>query len=179
MKTHLTKPALWLSPILLTLAACSQGAATTVPADEAVAGISAAADSAPEPVAAVSQLPRMVVHKTPWCGCCGGWVERMQEAGFQVETHDMEDLGPVKERLGVPYAKGSCHTAEIGGYVVEGHVPAEDIKRLLQEKPDAVGLVLPGMPIGSPGMESPDGRQQPFTVELVRRDGTTEPFSSH
>ena len=91
----------------------------------------------------------------------------------------MQDLGPVKERLGVPYAKGSCHTTEIGGYLVEGHVPAEDIKRLLREKPDAVGLVLAGMPMGSPGMEAPDGQREPFTVELVRRDGTTEPFSTH
>src|SRR3546814_10490817 len=86
--------------------------------------------------------------------------------------HDMDDLGPVKERLGVPYAKGSCHTAEIGGYVIEGHVPAADIKRLLEEKPDARGLVLPGMPLGSPGMEVPEGRQQPYKVELIHRDGT-------
>jgi len=91
----------------------------------------------------------------------------------------MDDLGLVKERLGVPYAKGSCHTAEIGGYVIEGHVPAADIKRLLEEKPNARGLVLPGMPLGSPGMEVPEGRQQPFTVELIHRDGTTEPFAQH
>ena len=179
MKTRLPKSVLWLAPILFSLAACSQETATTVPSGETVTGMSAAPDSAPEPVVAAAQFPLMVVHKTPWCGCCGDWVENMENAGFQVEIHDMEDLGPVKDRLGVPYAKGSCHTTEIGGYMVEGHVPAEDIKRLLQEKPDAVGLVLPGMPMGSPGMESPDARQQPFTVELVRRDGTTEPFSNH
>jgi len=85
----------------------------------------------------------------------------------------------VKQRLGVPYGKGSCHTAEIGGYFIEGHVPAEDIKRLLAEKPNAKGLVLPGMPMGSPGMESPDGTSEPYTVELVQRDGTTNPFSQH
>ena len=72
-----------------------------------------------------------------------------------------------------------CHTAEVGGYLIEGHIPAEDIERLLAEKPDARGLVLPGMPLGSPGMEVPDGRQQPYTVELARHDGTTEPFSQH
>ena len=121
----------------------------------------------------------MTVHKTPTCGCCGVWIDHVQKAGFTVDVHDMDDLGPVKERLGVPYAKGSCHTAEVGGYVIEGHVPAEDIKRLLEEKPDARGLVLPGMPLGSPGMEVPDGRQQPYTVELVRHDGTTEPFAQH
>src|SRR3546814_6711454 len=86
----------------------------------------------------------MTVHKTPTCGCCGAWIDHVQKAGFTVDVHDMDDLGPVKERLGVPYAKGSCHTAEIGGYVIEGHVPAADIKRLLEEKPDARGLVLPG-----------------------------------
>ena len=91
----------------------------------------------------------------------------------------MDGLGEVKERLGIPYGKGSCHTAEVGGYAIEGHVPASDIKRLLEEKPDALGLVLPGMLMGSPGMEMPDGRSQPFTVELVRRDGTTEPFANH
>ncbi|AOH37569.1 DUF411 domain-containing protein [Luteimonas sp. JM171] len=121
----------------------------------------------------------MVVHKTPSCGCCGSWVDHMREAGFTVEVHDMDDLGPVKERLRIPYGKGSCHTAELGGYAIEGHVPASDIKRLLEEKPDALGLVLPGMPMGSPGMEMPDGRSQPYTVELARRDGTTEPFASH
>lgn len=75
----------------------------------------------------------MTVHKTPTCGCCGVWIDHVQKAGFTVDVHDMDDLGLVKERLGVPYAKGSCHTAEIGGYVIEGHVPAADIKRLLEE----------------------------------------------
>ncbi|NLG60473.1 MAG: DUF411 domain-containing protein [Gammaproteobacteria bacterium] len=121
----------------------------------------------------------MVVHKTPTCGCCGLWVDHVREAGFPVEVHDMDDLGPVKQRLGIPYGKGSCHTAEVDGYAIEGHVPAEDIKRLLAERPDARGLVLPGMPMGSPGMEMPDGRTQPYTVELVRPDGSTEAFASH
>ena len=79
----------------------------------------------------------------------------------------------------MPYGKGSCHTAEVAGYFVEGHVPAADVKRLIAEKPDAKGLVLPGMPMGSPGMESPDGRIQPYTVELVARDGTVSPFAEH
>ena len=126
-----------------------------------------------------SALPHVVVHKTPTCGCCGSWIEHLRDAGFSVEAQDHDDLGPAKERLGVPYGKGSCHTAEVGGYLVEGHVPAEDIKRLLAEKPDARGLVLPGMPVGSPGMESPDGFVQPYTVELVERDGSTRPWASH
>ena len=179
MKTCLAKPVLWLAPILLSLAACSQGAATTAPSGDVAPSISVTPNSVPEPAPTVAHLSRMVVHKTPWCGCCGAWVEHMEHAGFEVEIHDMEDLGPVKERLGVPHAKGSCHTTEIGGYMVEGHVPAEDIKRLLREKPDALGLVLPGMPVGSPGMGAPHGHRESFTVELVRRDGTTEPFSTH
>lgn len=124
-------------------------------------------------------LPRMTVHKTPTCGCCGAWVEHVQAAGFTVDVHDTNDLAPVKTRLGVPYAKGSCHTAEVGGYLIEGHIPAADIKRLLEERPDARGLVLPGMPLGSPGMEVPDGHQQAYTVELVHHDGSTEPFARH
>jgi len=95
------------------------------------------------------------------------------------DVRNEDNLNPIKERLGVPYGKGSCHTTEIGGYVVEGHVPAEDIKRMLTEKPDAKGLVLPGMPLGSPGMEVPDGSVQPYTVELVQRDGTTVAYAGH
>ncbi|TXH66835.1 MAG: DUF411 domain-containing protein [Lysobacteraceae bacterium] len=121
----------------------------------------------------------MVVHKSPTCGCCGAWVEHMRAAGFSVEVRDTDDLGPIKEALGVPYGKGSCHTAEVGGYVVEGHVPAEDVKRLLAEKPHAKGLALPGMPAGSPGMEMPDGRTEAYTVELIANDGGMTAFARH
>jgi hypothetical protein len=103
----------------------------------------------------------------------------MRQAGFQVEVRDEDNVNPVKERVGVPYGKGSCHTAQVAGYFIEGHVPATDVKRLLVEKPDAKGLVLPGMPMGSPGMEMPDGHAEPYTVELVRRDGTTAAFAAH
>jgi hypothetical protein len=106
-------------------------------------------------------------------------VEHLQMAGFRVEVRNADNVNPVKERLGVPHGKGSCHTAEIGGYFIEGHVPAEDIKRLLVEKPKAKGLVLPGMPLGSPGMEVPSGELQPYTVELVRHDGTTVAYAEH
>ena len=123
--------------------------------------------------------PRLVVHKSPTCGCCGLWVEHMQDAGFPVEVRDTHALHAVKEQLGVPYGKGSCHTAQVDGYLVEGHVPAEDVKRLLTERPDARGLVLPGMPLGSPGMETPDGRTDAYTVELVANDGTTTAFARH
>lgn len=132
-----------------------------------------------QPALAQAELPLAVVHKSPTCGCCTAWVDHMRQAGFRVEVREEDDLDPIKRGLGVPAGKGSCHTAEIGGYVVEGHVPADDVKRLLREKPDAVGLVLPGMPTGSPGMEAPDGRVQPYTVELVQRDGSTTPYARH
>ena len=128
---------------------------------------------------ATVSLPLVVVHKSASCGCCGLWIEHMRKAGFQVEVRNSDNLNPVKERVGVPIGKGSCHTAEIGGYFVEGHVPVEDIKRLLAEKPDAKGLLLPGMPAGSPGMEMPDGTTEAYTVELVGRDGSTTAFAQH
>ncbi|WP_345295115.1 DUF411 domain-containing protein [Luteimonas vadosa] len=131
------------------------------------------------PASRDAALPHVVVHKSPTCGCCGAWVEHIRDAGFHVEVRESDDLEPVKSRLGVPFGKGSCHTAEIDGYFVEGHVPAEDIKRLLAERPDARGLTLPGMPIGSPGMESPDGTVQPYTVEVVSVDGTTHAYARH
>jgi len=137
-----------------------------------------AAEPAKAP-AGTAALPSMIVHKSPSCGCCGLWVEHARKTGFAVTVRDAEDMSPVKARLGVPLAKGSCHTAEVGGYFIEGHVPLADVKRLLAEKPDAKGLTVPGMPAGSPGMELPDGRVQPYTVELVQRDGTTKPYAEH
>lgn len=128
---------------------------------------------------AAAALPTVVVHKDPYCGCCNGWIEHMRKAGFPVEARNESDMGPIKAQAGVPFGKGSCHTAMVGGYFIEGHVPAEDVKRLLAEKPDALGLVLPGMPMGSPGMEMPDGRSQPYTVELVAKDGSTSPYAQH
>lgn len=166
-------PLLLVAGLMLPLAAC---AGPTAPASIDASQATQVADAATDPDAG---QPTMHVHKTATCGCCSVWIEHVRDAGFRVEAVDVEDLGPVKARLGVPYAKGSCHTAEIGGYLVEGHVPVEDIRRLLAERPDARGLVLPGMPLGSPGMEMPDGRRQAFTVELVERDGTTRPFSRH
>lgn len=127
----------------------------------------------------IAALPTVLVHKTATCGCCKLWVKHMEQAGFRVQTRDVDDLGPVKQRLGVPYGKGSCHTAEVAGYFVEGHVPAADVKRMLSEKPAARGLTVPGMPMGSPGMEVPDGSVQPYAVELVGRDGKTRVFSRH
>jgi hypothetical protein len=119
------------------------------------------------------------VNKTPTCGCCGVWVTHLQKAGFQTQVHDFDDLTPIKERLGVPASLSSCHTAEVGGYFIEGHVPAADIKRLLSVRQKAKGLTVPGMPAGSPGMEVPSGRVEPYEVLLVRVDGSTSVFASY
>ena len=126
-----------------------------------------------------SETARVHAHKSASCGCCSVWIEHMRDAGFTVTSTDVDNVNAIKERVGVPLGKGSCHTAEVGGYFIEGHVPAGDVKRLLAERPDAKGLVVPGMPAGSPGMEMPDGRTQPYTVELVREDGSTTAFARH
>ncbi len=117
------------------------------------------------PSLASDLLPKMTVTRDPNCGCCGNWVEHIKSAGFPVEVVQVDDVMPLKARLGVPQALISCHTAEIGGYVIEGHVPAEAIKRLLVERPQVKGIAVAGMPVGSPGMEVPG--QSPQTYEVV------------
>lgn len=117
------------------------------------------------------------VYKSPYCGCCGDWVEHMKANGFEVEVHDTDNMQPVKERAGIQPGMGSCHTAFIDGYSIEGHVPAADVKRLLEEKPDARGLTVPGMPMGSPGMEG--HRKDDYQVILFRDNGNHEVFASH
>lgn len=130
--------------------------------------------------AAMVADPRLiVVHKNESCGCCHLWVEHLKERGFAVAVRDVVDLDGIKERVGVPHGMGSCHTARVGGYFIEGHVPAADIVRLLNERPDAKGLAVPGMPLGSPGMEVASGESQPYDVHLVARDGSTSVFVHH
>ncbi|MBJ7411855.1 MAG: DUF411 domain-containing protein [Phenylobacterium sp.] len=130
--------------------------------------------------AAEAAPTHIVVHKTPWCGCCKGWVTHLVRAGFQPQVVEHEDLAAVRERYGVPFTLSSCHTGVIGGYVVEGHVPPADIVRLLREKPKALGITVPGMPIGSPGMETPQGDKEPFeTLLLLDRQGRTQVFARH
>jgi hypothetical protein len=130
-------------------------------------------------IAVAATTPTVVVNKTPTCGCCGLWVKHLQTAGFAVQVNDMENLTPIKERVGVPFGMGSCHTAEVDGYFIEGHVPADDIKLLLRERPQAKGLTVPGMPAGSPGMEVPSGRVDRYDVLLVGKDGKTSVFATH
>jgi hypothetical protein len=119
-----------------------------------------------------------VFYRSPGCGCCHAWTERMAEAGLPVLMEDSDDLAGLSSRLGIPPGLEGCHVGEIGGYVVSGHVPPADIKRLLSEKPAARGLVVPGMPVGSPGMEMGD-RVEPYDVLLLASDGTTSVFAKH
>jgi len=134
------------------------------------------------PLLAASQprLPAMQVWKSPTCGCCKDWIEVVQRAGIAVQVHDSGNVA-VRERLGLPMRYASCHTALIGGYVVEGHVPVREIRRLLAERPEAIGIAVPGMPIGSPGMDGPEygGRRDPYDVVLVLRDGSHRVFASY
>lgn len=120
---------------------------------------------------------RVEVFKSPYCGCCEKWVEHMRKAGFDVVTKDVNDVPAARKLTGMPERFGSCHTAKVGGYVVEGHVPAADVQRLLKEKPKAVGLAAPGMPQGSPGMET--NHPQPYDTLLVQADGSYKVFAKH
>jgi hypothetical protein len=120
------------------------------------------------------------VMKDPNCGCCENWIEHLSQSGFAPTGRDLgnRSLNRFKAAKGVPASMVSCHTATIDGYVIEGHVPAADIARLLEERPDAIGLAVPGMPMGSPGMEY-GAQRDAFDVHLIRRDGSTEIFSSY
>lgn len=121
---------------------------------------------APAPLRAASS--EILVHKDPNCGCCGAWAKHLEAAGLTVKVVETRDLNNIRRRLGVPADLGACHTAEVGGYIVEGHVPAIAIMRLLEERPDATGLAVAGMPAGSPGM---DGKPQQYSVVLFGPNG--------
>lgn len=135
----------------------------------AVAGIAGRAGAAAP--------PEMMVYKSPTCGCCGEWIKHLRANGFAVKPVDVTDLSVIRLRFHVPERLASCHTAVIGGYAVEGHVPAKAIKRLLAERPGVVGLSVPGMPGGSPGMES--AKAEPFSVVAFDERGTAKVFESY
>lgn len=124
---------------------------------------------------AQAALPTVEVFKSPYCGCCTDWVKHMQAAGFAVKVHNVDDTQAARAAAGMPDSLASCHTAKVGGYAIEGHVPAQDIRRLLVEKPKAVGLAVPGMPQGAPGMEVP--KPQPYDTLLVSREDGREKIS--
>ena len=125
-----------------------------------------------------TQAADIVVYKSPTCGCCNAWISHLRANDFTVDAIDIPDTTPVAARHGVPDALRSCHTAEIDGYAIEGHVPAADIRRLLDERPEAAGLAVPGMPLGSPGMEM-GGQRENYDVILFTRSGGSEIFASY
>lgn len=122
----------------------------------------------------------MVVYKTPTCGCCSVWVEYMRKAGFRIDARDVTqaELDAVKAKHHMPASVYSCHTGLIGGYAIEGHIPAAEVRRFLTAKPAVAGLAVPGMPIGSPGMEVPGAKARPYTVLTFDRQGRTEVFAT-
>jgi hypothetical protein len=154
---------------------------TTVSVDRRalLCGLGVAGFSAALPAFARSQ-PLVQVVKDPDCGCCGAWINIMSADGFQMEVHEApyEALVRLKEQLGISEDMASCHTAQVGGYVIEGHVPPRDVRRLLSEQPEAIGLSVPGMPWGSPGM-GPDSERDTYSVFLILKDGTTEVFTHY
>jgi hypothetical protein len=129
---------------------------------------------------AQTSTPSVEVWKSPACGCCKDWVKHMEDNGFRVTVNDSGNT-TARARVGIPQRLGSCHTAVVAGYAIEGHVPADDIRRLLREKPKALGLAVPGMPIGSPGMDGPEygGRKDAYDVLLVERNGATSVYRSY
>ena len=132
---------------------------------------------------ALAQSPQPTafeVWKDASCGCCGDWIDHMQSNGFKAIVHDSGN-NAMRARLGLDKRYGSCHTALVGGYVIEGHVPAREVQRLLREKPQALGLAVPGMPIGSPGMDGPvyGGRKDKYDVLLVQRDGSSRVYQAY
>ena len=124
-----------------------------------------------------AKKPTVTVYKDPNCGCCKNWIEHLVKHGYRVDAKDSPDMPAIKRTLGVPNALGSCHTAVVNGYLIEGHVPAADIDRLIERRPRVAGLAVPGMPMGSPGMEGP--RSQRYQVFTFDKSGKTTVFASH
>lgn len=156
------------------LAACALAACSTPRESESAQGASAGQPSA----VVAANLPAMTVYKSPTCGSCRSWVDHVQAAGFKVSVRDTTDVTPVKRQYGVADSLHSCHTAVVNGYVVEGHVPAADIVRMLRERPKIAGIAVPGMPVGSPGMEMGDTKQ-PYEVIAFTKGGASSVYAKH
>lgn len=147
----------------------------------ALAALVLAATPGLERPVSAQTMSSVEMWRSPGCSCCGKWAAHMERAGYEVTINDSASaiLDAIKRKTGIGGELAACHTAKVGGYVVEGHVPAQDVKRLLAEKPEAIGLAVPGMPVGSPGMEVPSGETEAYDVLLVKKDGSTEVFASH
>ncbi len=149
----------------------------TIALGVSVAALALTTGAAPVSTAAAPKKPTITVYKDASCGCCKSWVEHLIKHGYRVDAKDTPDMAEVKRALGVPDALKACHTGVVGGYLIEGHVPAAEIARLLKEKPKVAGLAVPGMPMGSPGMEGP--RTQHYQVLSFDKTGKTKIFASY
>jgi hypothetical protein len=129
--------------------------------------------------AGTAELPLMTIYKSETCVCCEKWVDHVKAAGFKTAVHDRDPIDPLKDELKIPRHVRSCHTAQVGGYLVEGHVPAADVKRLLKEKPKVMGLAVPGMPIGTPGMDQPGVPAEPYHVVAFQHTGATTVYAKY
>lgn len=148
---------------------------TIISRRQLVAGL-ALLTAAPRALAAAPTAPALEVWKNRGCGCCSAWAKRFEQAGFAVTMHELEDVTPVRVAAGVPMDLAGCHTAKVEGYVVEGHVPVEAVQRLLAERPAILGLAVPGMPTGAPGMEVEGEPAEPFQVYAFAADGSRQAF---
>ncbi len=160
----------WLWLLLLLVAALALSACGRSPSSETASE------------GGMTALPVVTIYKSPTCGCCGTWGDRMREAGFEVREVNLtpEALARLKDQYGIPYELRSCHTAVVANYLVEGHVPPQEVQRLLQEQPQGVaGIAVPGMPLGSPGMETADGRVEPYTVFAFDAQGNMQPVAQY
>lgn len=165
-----------INKMIVTLAVCGAGFFSAF----AIAGQAASPFATSGQAASTGSgqaLPVVEVYKSAQCGCCKAWAEHLQNNGFTVILHDVDDVSAARKKLGMPNQFGSCHTAKVGQYLVEGHVPATDIKQLLKEHPKSIGLAVPSMPPGSPGMEG--DRRVPYDTLLVSTDGTATVFARH
>jgi hypothetical protein len=124
-------------------------------------------------------LPPMTIYKSETCLCCEKWVDHVKAAGFTTTVHDRDPIDPIKDELAIPRHVRSCHTAQVGGYLIEGHVPAADIKRMLKEKPRLMGLAVPGMPVGTPGMDQPGVPAEPYHVVGFQKAGATSVYAKY
>lgn len=141
-----------------------------------LAGLAVLAAARPAAVAAPTATPRVELWKMRACGCCAAWARHLGRAGFALTVHEVADVAPVRAAAGVPADLGGCHTAKVGGYVVEGHVPADAVTRLLAERPAVLGIAVPGMPVGSPGMEIQGELAEPYDVVAFAADGSRRVF---
>lgn len=166
-------------PCLLSVFLAGAVAAACAPGASPSGSLAASTGAAPSSAGSAHALPTVLVYKNPACGCCRGWIQHMQRAGFPVRVENVKDLGSINQRVGVPSDAESCHTAVVGTYFIEGHVPADDVKRLLAARLPAKGLVAPGMPAGAPGMPGIAAHDPPYDVLLIALDGSTSVFEHH